>query len=112
LNLEISYNDAYGTKITTDKSIGIVISPNPPESVLSISPINVINTSNLGNASANSVNGEDNTDREEDTILLRAGRIEEVKFLVSNNGDSPLKDVVLSLDSSLDLEIQGGHSAT
>jgi hypothetical protein len=102
LNLEISYNDAYGTKITTDKSIGIVISPNPPESVLSISPINVINTSNLGNASASSVNGEDNTDREEDTILLRAGRIEEVKFLVSNNGDTPLKDVVLSLDSSLD----------
>jgi hypothetical protein len=102
LNLEISYNDAYGTKLTTDKSIGIVISPNPPESVLSISPINVINTSNLGNADANSVNGENNTDTEEDTILLRAGRIEEVKFLVSNNGDIPLKDVVLSLDSSLD----------
>src|SRR5215208_2249045 len=103
LNLEISYNDAYGTKITTDKSIGMVISPNAPESVLSISPINVINTSNLGDAnSANGVNGEDNTDREEDTISLRAGRIEEVKFLVSNNGDIPLKDVVLSLDSSLD----------
>src|SRR5919109_4558606 len=102
LNLEISYNDAYGTLITTDKSIGIVISPNPPESVLSISPINVINTSNLGNASTNSVNGEDNTDREEDTILLRAGRIEEVKFLVSNNRDTLLKDVVLSLHSSLD----------
>jgi hypothetical protein len=103
LNLEISYNDAYGTMITTDKSIGIVISPNPTESVLSISPMNVINTSNLGNASANSVNGEDNTDRqEEDTILLTAGRIEEVKFSVSNNGDTPLKDVVLSLDSSLD----------
>ena len=102
LNLEISYNDAYGTMITTDKSIGIVISPNPPESVLSISPINIINTSDPGRASANSVNGEENTDREEDTILLRAGRIEEVKFLVSNNGDTQLKDVVLSLDSSLD----------
>ena len=100
LNLEISYNDAYGTKITTDKSIGIVISPNPPESVLSISPINIINTSNLGNAG--STNSEDNTDREEDTILLKAGKIEEVTFLVSNNGDTPLKDVVLSLDSSLD----------
>jgi hypothetical protein len=100
LNLEISYNDAYGTKITTDKSIGIVISPNPPESVLSISPINIINTSNLGNAG--SANSEDNVDREEDTILLKAGKIEEVTFLVSNNGDTPLKDVVLSLDSSLD----------
>jgi hypothetical protein len=100
LNLEISYNDAYGTKITTDKSIGIVISPNPPESVLSISPINIINTSNLGNAG--SANSEANIDREEDTILLKAGKIEEVTFLVSNNGDTPLKDVVLSLDSSLD----------
>jgi hypothetical protein len=100
LNLEIFYNDAYGTKITTDKSIGIVISPNPPESVLSISPINIINTSNLGNAG--SANSEDNVDREEDTILLKAGKIEEVTFLVSNNGDTPLKDVVLSLDSSLD----------
>lgn len=59
LDLEISYNDAYGTKTTTDKSIGIVISPNPPESVLSISPFNTISTSNLGNAS--SVNNEDNT---------------------------------------------------
>ena len=99
LDLEISYNDAYGTKTTTDKSIGIVISPNPPESVLSISPLNTISTSNLGNAS--SVNNEDNTSGQ-DSILLKAGKIEEVTFLVSNNGDTPLKDVVLSLDSSLD----------
>ena len=99
LDLEISYNDAYGTKTTTDKSIGIVISPNPPESVLSISPFNTITTSSLGNAS--SVNNEDNTGVQ-DSILLKAGKIEEVTFLVSNNGDTPLKDVVLSLDSSLD----------
>ncbi|MDW0120527.1 MAG: hypothetical protein QOK64_08400 [Nitrososphaeraceae archaeon] len=99
LDLEISYNDAYGTKTTTDKSIGIVISPNPPESVLSISPFNTITTSSLGNAS--SVNNEDNTSGQ-DSILLKAGKIEEVTFLVSNNGDTPLKDVVLSLDSSLD----------
>ena len=99
LDLEISYNDAYGTKTTTDKSIGIVISPNPPESVLSISPLNTISTSNLGNAS--SVNNEDNTGGQ-DSILLKAGKIEEVTFLVSNNGDTPIKDVVLSLDSSLD----------
>lgn len=99
LDLEISYNDAYGTKTTTDKSIGIVISPNPPESVLSISPLNTISTSNLGNAS--SVNNEDNTGGQ-DSILLKAGKIEEVTFLVSNNGDTPIKDVVLSLDSSMD----------
>ena len=99
LDLEISYNDAYGTKTTTDKSIGIVISPNPPESVLSISPFNTITSSSLGNAS--SVNNEDNTGVQ-DSILLKAGKIEEVTFLVSNNGDTPLKNVVLSLDSSSD----------
>ncbi|HEX5977934.1 MAG TPA: hypothetical protein VFY68_11690, partial [Nitrososphaeraceae archaeon] len=38
----------------------------------------------------------------EDSILLKAGKIEEVTFSISNNGDSMLEDVVLSLDSSLD----------
>src|SRR5918995_1597724 len=99
LDLEISYNDAYGTKLTTDKSIGIVISPNPPESVLSISPVNTVTTSNLGNIS--NFDNEDNRNGE-DSILLKAGKIEEVTFSVSNNGDTMLKDVVLSLDSSLD----------
>lgn len=99
LDLEISYNDAYGTKLTTDKSIGIVISPNPPESVLSISPVNTVTTSNLGN-----ITNFDNEDNRygEDSILLKAGKIEEVTFSVSNNGDTMLEDVVLSLDSSLD----------
>ena len=99
LDLEISYNDAYGTKLTTDKSIGIVISPNPPESVLSISPVNTVTTSNLGNIS--NFDNEDNR-YGEDSILLKAGKIEEVAFSVSNNGDTMLEDVVLSLDSSLD----------
>jgi hypothetical protein len=99
LDLEISYNDAYGTKLTTDKSIGIVISPNPPESVLSISPVNTVTTSNLRNIS--NFDNEDNR-YGEDSILLKAGKIEEVTFSVSNNGDTILEDVVLSLDSSLD----------
>ena len=99
LDLELSYNDAYGTKITTEKSIGIVISPNPPESVLSISPVNTPTTSN-----PNNVNGIDNgvNSDKNDSILLKAGKIEEVVFSVSNNGDISLNNVVLSLDSSLD----------
>ena len=99
LDLELSYNDAYGTKITTEKSIGIVISPNPPESVLSISPVNTPTTSD-----PNNVNGIDNgVNRDKnDSILLKAGKIEEVVFSVSNNGDISLNNVVLSLDSSLD----------
>ena len=99
LDLELSYNDAYGTKITTEKSVGIVISPNPPESVLSISPVNTPTTSD-----PNNVNGIDNgVNRDKnDSILLKAGKIEEVVFSVSNNGDISLNNVVLSLDSSLD----------
>jgi hypothetical protein len=98
LNLELSYNNAYGAKTTTEKSIGIVISPNPPESVLSISPVNSNTTMNLGN-----VEDVDNEERDRDgSILLKAGKIEEITFSVSNNGDIPLKDVVLSLDSSSD----------
>ena len=99
LDLELSYNDAYGAKITTEKSIGIVISPNPPESVLSISPANANATLNSSNIK--SVDNEDEGYRD-GSILLKAGKIEELTFLVSNNGDIPLKDVVLTLDSSLD----------
>lgn len=99
LDLELSYNDAYGTKIATEKSVGIVISPNPPESVLSISPVNTPTTSD-----PNNVNGIDNgvNSDKNDSILLKAGKIEEVVFSVSNNGDISLNNVVLSLDSSLD----------
>jgi hypothetical protein len=99
LDLELSYNDAYGTKITTEKSIGIVISPNPPESVLSISPVNTLTSSDPNNV--NGIDKEGNRDKN-DSILLKAGKIEEVVFSVSNNGDISLNNVVLSLDSSLD----------
>src|ERR687898_140571 len=68
-------------------------------SVLSISPVNTVTTSNLSNIS--NFDNEDNRNGE-DSILLKAGKIEEVTFSVSNNGDTMLKDVVLSLDSSLD----------
>lgn len=92
LDLEISYNNAYGTVTTVDKSVGLVISPNPPESVLSISPVSTNKTaSDFGNESSI---------KDQDSILLRAGKIEDVNFLVSNHGSAMLKDVVLSLSSS------------
>ena len=92
LDLEISYNNAYGTVTTVDKSVGLVISPNPPESVLSISPVSTNKTaSDFGNESSI---------KDQDSILLRAGKIEDVNFLVSNHGSTMLRDVVLSLGSS------------
>jgi hypothetical protein len=92
LDLEISYNDAYGAVTTIDKSVGLVISPNPPESVLSISPLNT------NKVASNYDNGS--SIKNEDSILLKAGKIEDVTFLLSNNGGSMLRDVVLSLGSS------------
>ena len=92
LHLEISYNDAYGIMTKVDKSIGIVISPNPPESVLSISPVNTLKAASNYDSSSSIEN--------EDSILLKAGKIENVTFLVSNNGGIMLRDIVLSLGSS------------
>jgi hypothetical protein len=92
LHLEISYNDAYGIMTKVDKSIGIVISPNPPESVLSISPVNTFKAASNYDSSSSIEN--------EDSILLKAGKIENVTFLVSNNGGIMLRDIVLSLGSS------------
>ena len=92
LHLEISYNDAYGIMTKVDKSIGIVISPNPPESVLSISPVNTFKAASNYDSSSSIEN--------ENSILLKAGKIENITFLVSNNGGIMLRDIVLSLGSS------------
>ncbi len=94
LDLEISYNDAYGIRKTEAISIGIVISPNPPESVLSLSPYNK-NTKHANNT--NEIDNQGN-----DSILLTAGKIEDLRLLLSNNGETSLENLVLSLDSPSD----------
>jgi len=82
MKLKIDYNDPYGNKKTLETSVGLIISPNPPESVLSIVARNV-----LDNSTKN------------DTLKLRAGMIEDAKITVYNNGNKELKDVVFSLKS-------------
>ncbi|MGH9983860.1 MAG: hypothetical protein ACRD8W_07885 [Nitrososphaeraceae archaeon] len=96
LDLEISYNDAYGVRTTTDYSIGMIISPNSPESILSISPgITGFGVAEIG-TNASGINRMNNS------IMLTAGRIEDVGFTITNNGETPLVDFVLSLDSGSD----------
>src|ERR671911_805103 len=101
MKLAIDYNDPYGNKKNLETSVGLIISPNPPESVLSIDEArNILDTNNT--------NTNTNTDRitsnttEKDTLMLRAGMIERAKVIVSNNGNEELKNVVFSLKSESD----------
>ena len=99
MNLKIDYNDPYGNKKYLEKSVGLIISPNPPESVLRIEDarnILDINTTSSSNEVLTS-----NTIKK-DTLMLRAGMIESVKIIVSNNGNEELKNVVFSLKSESD----------
>ncbi len=99
MKLKIDYNDPYGNKKSSEKTLGLIISPNPPESVLSIDEARTnfdINTTNNSNDRITS-----NTSKTE-TLMLRAGMVESAKIIVSNNGKQELKNVVFSLKSESD----------
>jgi hypothetical protein len=102
LDLEIAYNNAYGIRTDSDYSIGMIVAPNPPESVLSINPGRISTTSssqdNAGNNSKSNVN-EAEDEFNENPIKLTAGRLENLRFSITNNGSLPLTDIVFSLSS-------------
>jgi hypothetical protein len=79
LNLQISYGDAYGNQKTSNSQIGLVIAPNPPQSVL--------NLTNNNNGSA---------------LILTAGKIQNMGFSLENNDKRPIINVVASLNSESD----------
>src|ERR671933_1238230 len=79
LILEISYVDAYGNQKTTSSQIGLVIAPNPPQSVLNLT------NNNNGNA-----------------LILTAGKIQNMGFTLENNDKKPITNVVASLNSESD----------
>ena len=94
MKLKIDYNDPYGNKKTLETSVGLIISPNPPESVLSIVARNVLDNITADRTTSNTT--------KKDTLMLRAGMIEDAKITVYNNGNKELKDVVFSLKSESD----------
>ena len=94
MKLKIDYNDPYGNKKTLETSVGLIISPNPPESVLSIVARNVLDNTTADRTTPNTM--------KKDTLMLRAGMIEDAKLTVYNNGHKELKDVVFSLKSESD----------
>ena len=102
LDLEIAYNNAYGIRTDSDYSIGMIVAPNPPESVLSINPGIISTTSSSQDYVANDnksnvIEAEDEID--ENPIKLTAGRLENLRFGITNNGSLPLTDIVFSLSS-------------
>jgi hypothetical protein len=77
VNIQITYGDAYGNLQTANIPIGLVILPNPPQSVLNV-------TSNNGNA-----------------LTITAGKIQDMNLILANSDPKqPITNVVASLDSS------------
>ena len=104
MKLKIDYNDPYGNKKNLETSVGLIISPNPPESVLSIDEArNVLDTNKPdNNNNNNTANNTTSNTTKKHTLILRAGMIEGAKVTVFNNGNEELKDVVFSLKSESD----------
>src|SRR5215211_5363013 len=99
MKLNIDYNDPYGTKKNLETSVGLIISPNPPESVLSIDEARNLLYTNITNNSNDRIASNAT---KKDTLMLRAGMVESAKIIVSNNGNEELKNVVFSLKSASD----------
>lgn len=100
VNLQITYNDAYGNRKAQDASIGLIVSPNAPESLLSVLPKKPISESDEGGNDKSII--EANNDNENKSIIIKSGKIENIRFAVHNNGNEALKDAVVSLSSPSD----------
>lgn len=100
MNLEISYNDAYGNEKILNTSIGLIINPNPPESVLTLSPGSMnLNSNFTSNLLFNDLGSQNFSNPAENYITLKADTIQKLDLIISNNGKEYLKDVVFSLES-------------
>ena len=62
MKLKIDYNDSYGNKKTLETSVGLIISPNPPESVLSIVVRNILDNITADKTTSNTT--------KKDTLML------------------------------------------
>ena len=78
VNLQITYNDAYGNRKSQDTSIGLIVSPNAPESILSVLPKKPISETNDDGDDKNII--EANNDNENKSIIIQSGKIENIRF--------------------------------
>src|SRR5215216_2928067 len=127
LNIQISYNDAYGNKRTLNQVLGIQIAPESPQSGLnvlptSLAPLDVMPGSSLSpltrtslDASSNnntmspsdivsssSINSRNSSSTQQpQSIQIAAGSVQNLSFAIANNNDPgvSIADVVVSLTS-------------
>ena len=109
LELQVTYGDSYGNKQTFDSSIGIIVSPLPPDSNFIITPIlkdvtnKESNNTNNNNTNNNNNNTSTSTNTNNDIVILTAGTIEDLTFKLQNNAkniSNVLTDLVINLDVS------------
>ncbi|MGE5862742.1 MAG: COG1361 S-layer family protein [Nitrososphaerales archaeon] len=89
LILGLAYGDSYGNRQEFDSSIGIIVSPMPEASNFNVIPI----FENVPISQSNNNN----------TVILTAGTIEDLKFRIKNNAknfSNPLTDLVVNLNVS------------
>jgi hypothetical protein len=97
LNLQISYGDAYGNRKQINSLVGLVVAPKPPESVIAIRTVD-------NNESESETKGTENA------VIITAGQIQDLKFVISNNSSSPASNLVMTLTSPLDTVKVVGNS--
>jgi len=73
IQLQIDYQNAWGKLLTTDVNTGLVISPNPPQT---------ISLSYIGDAT---------------TPVITAGNLDDLNFAVANNSNDTMSNILLSL---------------
>jgi hypothetical protein len=101
LDLQISYGDAYGNRKQSSSVVGMVIAPKPPESVISVRTL--VNESGTNQEAESGSSMTDMTDKDnQNALIVTAGQIENLKFVISNNSSNPVSNLVLTLSSPSD----------
>jgi hypothetical protein len=101
LDLQISYGDAYGNRKQSSSVVGMVIAPKPPESVISVRTL--VNESGTNQEPESGISMADMTDIDNrNALIVTAGQIENLKFVISNNSSNPVSNLVLTLSSPSD----------
>src|SRR5215213_935644 len=123
LNIQISYNDAYGNKRTQNQVLGVQISPESPQSGLNVLPTSsaslyrlpesllppLTHTSFGTSPSNNTMSGSDSSSStgtnssstQPQSIQIAAGSVQDLSFAISNNNNAgvSIADAVVSLTS-------------
>src|SRR5215211_2314862 len=129
LNIQISYNDAYGNKRTQNQVLGIQISPESPQSGLSVLPTssaslyrlpesllatplthtsfgtsssnNTMSGSDVNNRSSSTTTTTNSSSTQPQSIQIAAGSVQDLSFAIANNNNAgvSIADAVVSLTS-------------